>query len=116
MFFFVLNPKRAKSLRNIVTVNRQRSNYELLQIIEMLKKCAPSPALRRFAAHTRVRAAAVLISRDVHVVSRELLAMKKYAEYLEEELRKLKGPNWKPSMPRPNFVRQLPRRLSVDPI
>ncbi|ELR10902.1 kinesin motor domain containing protein [Acanthamoeba castellanii str. Neff] len=64
--------QKAKSLRNIVTVNRQRSNYELLQIIEMLKK--------------------------------ELLAMKKYAEYLEEELRKLKGPNWKPSMPRPNFM------------
>jgi hypothetical protein len=63
-----------------------------------------------------MRAAVVLISRDVHLVSRELLAMKKYAEYLEEELRKLKGPNWKPSMPRPNFVRQLPRRLSVDPI
>jgi hypothetical protein len=63
-----------------------------------------------------VRAAVVLISRDVHVVSRELLAMKKYAEYLEEELRKLKGPNWKPSMPRPNFVRQLPRHPSVDPI
>jgi hypothetical protein len=36
---------RAKSLRNIVTVNRQRSNYELLQIIEMLKKCVPSICL-----------------------------------------------------------------------
>jgi hypothetical protein len=32
--------------------------------------------------------------------------MKRYAEYLEEELRKLKGPNWRPSMPRPNFVRR----------
>jgi hypothetical protein len=48
-YFSPLNPKRAKSLRNIVTVNRQRSNYELLQIIEMLKKCAPSPALPHFA-------------------------------------------------------------------
>jgi hypothetical protein len=38
--------------------------------------------------------------------TRELLAMKRYAEYLEEELRKLKGPNWRPSMPRPNFVRR----------
>lgn len=32
--------------------------------------------------------------------------MKKYAEYLEEELRKLKGAGWRPTVPRPNFVRQ----------
>lgn len=60
--------KRAKTIKNSVKVNKQRSVEELMAIIEKLKK--------------------------------ELGFLKKYVVILEQELEKVKGPNWKDDLPK----------------
>ena len=60
--------KRAKTIKNSVKMNAQRSVAELLAIIDKLKK--------------------------------ELTFYKKYVPILEQELEKLKGPNWKADLPK----------------
>jgi len=75
--------KRAKTIKNSVKVNKQRSVEELMAIIEKLKK--------------------------------ELGFLKKYVVILEQELEKVKGPNWKDDLPKLAQPRKKAAPAPADP-